>query len=108
MMLKVGRSTVDVKFDDIMYVEALDNYVKVIRRGQPLVISLITLKEVEKMLPADRFSRSHRSYIMGIDHIEKIQKRRIHLKGLEKTFAIGRKYYESFMDFYKSHRHQGS
>lgn len=65
--LKVEYKTVVVDVDDISYVEAMDNYVKVSRPFQPTLISQITMKEMESLLPTDRFIRVHRSFIVSLD-----------------------------------------
>ena len=58
--LKVEHKNVVVDLDDILYLEAMDNYVKVFRKGLPTVLSQITMKEMETLLPAARFIRVHR------------------------------------------------
>lgn len=50
--LRVEYKTAVVDIDDISYVEAMDNYVKVFRNGLPTVISQITMKEMESQLPS--------------------------------------------------------
>jgi len=57
--LKSAHKNVVVNLDDMLFIEAMDNYVKVFRTGLPMVISQITMKEMEEMLPAERFLRVH-------------------------------------------------
>lgn len=94
--LKVEHKNVVIDLEEILYVEAMENYVKVHRRSQPKILSQITMKEMETLLPSDRFMRVHRSYIVGIGAIEKFSNRKVFLKGVEQPIPVGRKYVEAF------------
>lgn len=98
--LKVEYKTVVVDVDDISYVEAMDNYVKVFRPSQPTLISQITMKEMESLLPSNRFIRVHRSFIVSLDSIDKFSNRRIFLKNYDKYIPVGRTYNDSFNNLY--------
>ena len=98
--LKVEYKTVVIDVDDILYVEAMDNYVKVYRSGLPTVISQITMKEMETLLPSDRFIRVHRSFIVSLHAIEKFSNRRIFLKNYDNYIPVGRTYTEAFNNLY--------
>ena len=98
--LKVEYKTVVIDVDDILYVEAMDNYVKVYRTGLPTVISQITMKEMETLLPSDRFIRVHRSFIVSLHAIEKFSNRRIFLKNYDNYIPVGRTYTEAFNNLY--------
>ena len=100
LTLKVEYKTVVVEVDDISYVEAMDNYVKVFRPGLPVIISQITLKEIENVLPANRFIRVHRSFIVSLNAIEKFSNRRIFLKNYDNYIPVGRTYTEAFNNLY--------
>ncbi|MBD5207947.1 MAG: response regulator transcription factor [Bacteroidales bacterium] len=94
--LKVEYKNVVVDVDDISYVEARDNYVKVYRVGSPALISQITMKEMEVLLPSDRFIRIHRSFIVSLNAIEKFSNRQIFLKNHNRHIPVGRTYTEAF------------
>lgn len=94
--LKVEYKTVVIEIDDITYIEAMDNYVKVYRKDLPTVISQITMKEIETLLPSDRFIRVHRSFIVSLSSIEKYSNRRIYLKHNTVQIPVGRTYIEQF------------
>ena len=65
-----------INIDDITYIEGLDDYIK-IYSGDDFVLSLMTLKYILSKLPANRFIRVHRSYIVSIPHINSIHRNRI-------------------------------
>ncbi len=68
--LKVEYQLVRVMLADILYVEGLKDYVKVHLASQPRpLLSLTSLRSMEEKLPASKFMRVHRSYIVGLDHV---------------------------------------
>lgn len=75
IFLKVEYQLVKVMLKDIGYVEAYKDYVKVhlLSKPNPL-LSLTSLKSMEELLPADKFMRVHRSYIVALDHIDSVSK----------------------------------
>ncbi len=68
--LKVEYQLVRVMLADILYVEGLKDYVKVhLASATRPLLSLTSLRSMEEKLPAGRFMRIHRSYIVGLDHV---------------------------------------
>lgn len=61
-----------LKVDDILYTEAMGDYVKLHTRGKLYAIHT-KLKTVEDRLPADKFLRIHRSYIVALNKIDTLQ-----------------------------------
>ncbi len=61
-----------LSLDEILYAEAMGDYVKLHTQGKFYAIHT-TLKAVEERLPADQFLRVHRSYIVSIPKIDTIQ-----------------------------------
>ena len=63
-----------VEFSDIRYVEGMKDYVllHLCSERQP-VVTHITMKAVEELLPAAAFMRVHRSYIVALDRIDSIE-----------------------------------
>lgn len=58
--------------DDILYVEAMGDYVKIFTRQRFFAIHT-TLKAIEQRLPPGRFLRVHRSYMVAVDKIDTIE-----------------------------------
>ena len=100
IMFKVEHKNVVADVDDITFIEAMDNYVKVYRRGMSMVLSQITMKETMTMLPPDMFIRVHRSYIVSLNAIEKFSNRKIYLRNSDRTIPVGRKYVEEFNNLF--------
>ena len=60
-------------FKDLLYVEAFGNYIKIYTRGPKPILARATLTEMELQLPSDLFLRVHKSYIVGIHQVDKIE-----------------------------------
>ena len=67
-----------INLDEILYIEGLKDYVKIYlhREDHPL-LTLVTMKQLELKLPAGRFMRVHRSFIVNLKRIEIIERSRI-------------------------------
>lgn len=70
MYVKEAGKMVKIEFNDILYVEGLKDYVKIIlsTTDRPIVTH-ITMKKMEETLPSKGFTRVHKSYIIAIDRI---------------------------------------
>ncbi|HWR99572.1 MAG TPA: LytTR family DNA-binding domain-containing protein [Prolixibacteraceae bacterium] len=67
-----------INFNDILYIEGLKDYVKVYTTTEDKpVLSLNSIKSLENKLPAEKFMRVHRSYLVNLDKIETIDRSRI-------------------------------
>lgn len=76
--VKSEYKLVQVSLDDILYVEGLKDYVKIYLESQPKpILSLLSLKAMEEKLPAHRFLRVHRSFIVQKRKIKVIDRGRI-------------------------------
>ena len=73
VFLKVDGVLRKVELADIQYVEGMKDYVMfhLASARQPLVTHL-TMKAVEEMLPPEHFMRIHRSFIVGLSHIASV------------------------------------
>lgn len=94
--LKADYKSIIISLNDIMLIEAMDNYVKIYRKQLPTVISQITMKEIETMLPECSFIRVHRSFIISIPYIEKFSNKTIYLRNFPRPVPVGRKYISAF------------
>jgi DNA-binding LytR/AlgR family response regulator len=61
-----------ISIDDILFLEAMGDYVKV-HTAQKFHVVHATLKSIEEKLPSSKFVRVHRSYIVAINKIDYIQ-----------------------------------
>jgi len=61
-----------ILFDDVQFVEALQNYV-VVNTQEKKYITYLTLTSVEEQLPADRFMKIHKSFLINLQKIKSIE-----------------------------------
>lgn len=99
--LKVEYKNVNVSVDSIVYVESMDNYVKVHLTDKSTLISQISLKKIEEMLPKKEFVRVHRSYIISTAKVEQFTKQSIKLMGCEEEIPVGRSFGSEIADYLK-------
>jgi DNA-binding LytR/AlgR family response regulator len=67
--VRADRKTVKISFDDILYIESLKDYVKVVTIGKA-IIAKQSISSLEETLPRGMFVRIHRSYIVSLNKIE--------------------------------------
>ena len=99
--LKVEYKNVTVSVDSIMYIESMDNYVKLHLLDGSTLISQISLKKIEEMLPAKEFIRVHRSYLVSVAKIERYTRQSIKLVDRDEVIPVGRNYGAEIGDFLK-------
>lgn len=98
LFLKVEYQLVRVAYQDILYIQGLKDYVKVYLQSAPHpLLSLSSLKSLEEKLPARRFMRIHRSFIVSLDRINAISRNSVQIG--DKTIAVSEQYKEAFNSF---------
>lgn len=91
-----------IGFDSILYIEGLKDYVKIhVEEETHPVLTLTSLKSLEEQLPADRFVRVHRSFIVQPSKIRSIERNRI-VFGKE-YIPVSENYRQAFFDFLAEH-----
>ena len=78
IFVKSEHKLVRLRYSDIIYVEGLKDYVKIhTSEYDSPVLSLMTMKALELMLPENMFARVHKSYIVNFTKIGVIERNRI-------------------------------
>jgi two-component system LytT family response regulator len=95
-----------VQVRDINYIEAYGNYTKVYLTDGKLSVTYSSIKNWDARLPEDLFIQIHRSTIVNLHNVIKIEKwandtGRLYLKGVEKPFEISRSYFFQIKKKYK-------
>jgi DNA-binding LytR/AlgR family response regulator len=101
--LKVERKTVKVNVNDILWIESLRDYVKVVIKDQ-VYITRQKISMLEEMLPENRFVRIHRSFIVALAKIDSFYSYSIEVAGHE--LPIGRNYKQDVQKKLKAERLQ--
>lgn len=97
--VKADKKLVKVKYDEILYIEGLKDYV-IIRLEQGRVVTLQTMKSLEDKLPVNKFKRIHRSYIVSINKIHAVDGTSVDVyeKGQIKQLPIGKNYRDEILE----------
>lgn len=78
ILVKSEYKLLHIALDRILYIEGLKDYVKIFLEDEPRpVLSLMSMKSLEEMLPPERFTRVHRSFIVQPEKIKVIERGRI-------------------------------
>ncbi|MCC6684940.1 MAG: response regulator transcription factor [Bacteroidia bacterium] len=93
IFIKSEQKYIKVNFSDILYIEALADYVKV-HTPEKRIITLQTMKNLEDKLPSEQFVRVHRSFIIALDKINSISGNVIYMNKDE--VPIGKNFREEF------------
>ena len=70
--IKADNRLVKILFDDVLFVEALQNYVTIHTKDRKF-ITYLTFKSVEDYLPSDKFLKVHKSFIVAASKIDSIE-----------------------------------
>lgn len=76
--IKADNSLVKIMYTDLLFVEALQNYVA-IHTATKKYISYLTFKSVEEYLPVDAFIKVHKSFIIAANRVDSIDGNEIHI-----------------------------
>jgi len=93
IFIKSSKKTFRVNFTDILFVEALGDYVKIFTT-EKMIVSYQSMKNLEKLLPPKNFPRIHKSYIIAMSKVELIEGN--HVKIRDRRIPIGTNYKTEF------------
>jgi len=79
IFLKIDSLLVSIKVDEIAYVEAYGDYVK-LHTHDKIHVTYAKLKSMEEILPRNKFMRIHRSYIIQVDKIQTMNQQNVQIK----------------------------
>lgn len=94
MYFKVNKQVKKVFLKDIIYIESIKDYVKIVTADKSL-ITYQRLSYMEEKLPENKFLRIHKSYIVAIDRIGGFNNDLIQVEGFE--LPLGRSYKQGFL-----------
>ena len=99
LFIRADYSLVKISMAHILYIEGLDDYLKIHLENQKTIVTRMTMKSImEKLSPAD-FVRPHRSFIIPLKHIQSIRNKTILLPSIE--IPIGASYEQNFYKHFK-------
>lgn len=90
LFIRQGDSFQKIDWDDILYVEGMQNYLKIHLNNKTLTIHQ-TMLSLEALLPKDAFYRIHKSYLINVYKIDSISGGRLFINGEELPISKPRK-----------------
>jgi DNA-binding LytR/AlgR family response regulator len=99
IFIKKGSSLVKLKLTEIIYIEALENYVTLNTNDDKFTIHF-TMKAIESQLPSGVYIRVHRSYIINKSMIQTIKENSLDLivGGIVKSIPVGKSFRDSLLN----------
>jgi two-component system LytT family response regulator len=95
LFIRADYSLNKILVSDILFIEGLDDYLKIHIDSQKTIVARMTMKSILEKLPATEFVRVHRSFIVPINRINKIRNKVIFIKGEE--IPLSSTYEEDFL-----------
>jgi DNA-binding LytR/AlgR family response regulator len=99
IFIKSSKKTFKVNLNDILYIEALGDYVKIFTT-EKMIISYQSLKNIETLLPSGVFPRIHKSFIIALSRIDLIEGNHVKIK--DRLIPIGTNFKGDFEKLIKS------
>lgn len=104
--IKSDYKLLRIRYDDILYIEGLKDYVKIyLESSKRPVLSLTAMRTVENFLPASTFLRIHRSFIVNMSKVPMMERGQIVFG--EKYLPISDSYKDKVQEYINKHLLQG-
>src|SRR5579872_6345964 len=87
---RVDRKMIKVELDEIVYIESLKDYIRIVRAVQKPLLVKKSISVAEEMLPGNLFIRIHRSFIVALKKVTAYTQNDVEINGLE--IPIGKLY----------------
>ncbi len=98
LFIKTGYEQVKVAYDDILYLEAAGNYVTFVLKDKD-ILSRSTFLEAITLLPPDKFVRIHRSFVVAVSKIDKVERHQVTIRST--TIPVGEAYSQNLTEAVK-------
>ncbi len=92
MLVKADHKIHRIKYNSIIYIEGLREYVTIFCENGEKIITLESLRNLEATLPTNMFMRIHKSYIVRIDKIKALYGSQLKIEGVQAYIPIGKSY----------------
>lgn len=100
IFVKANKKNYKVDIDDIYYIEALGDYIK-IHTSSNVLVTYQSMKKIEAILPSNIFVRIHKSYIVSVNKIKSVEGNMVEIKN--EKLSIGNSYKQQFQEFVDHH-----
>lgn len=94
MFVKSEHNVIKISFSDIYYIEGYKDYVKIYTGGPRPIMTILTFRSLEEILPKSLFVRIHKSFIISIEKIKSFRRGKVLV--MDRHIPIGASYSEIF------------
>ncbi|MEN2399161.1 LytTR family DNA-binding domain-containing protein [Flavobacterium sp. MC2016-06] len=95
LYFRIDYGLTKVSIQDIIFIEGLDNYIKIHLTSQKPILVRMTIKNILEKLPLKQFCRVHRSYIISMSKITSYRNKMIYIADNE--IPLGKTYEDAFL-----------
>jgi len=99
LFIRADYNLVKIMLEEILYVEGLDDYLKIHLIDRKPLVARMTMKAMLEKLPVKDFIRVHRSFIISKKRIERLRNKSLLVAGHE--IPVGSSYEEDFNKVFK-------
>lgn len=99
LFIRADYSLVKIALSDILYIEGLDNYLKIHLKNAKPIVARMSMKNMIEKLPEKDFIRVHRSYIINVNSIKTVRNKVIYIDDVE--IPIGANYTDALHQIVK-------
>ena len=98
LFVKSDYKQLKIHLDDVLYFEGLKDYIKIWLKGQPRpILTLMSLKSLQEVLPTNKFMRIHRSFIVALEAVDVIERSQIIIG--DQRITVSENYKPEFLDY---------
>lgn len=105
MFLRADYQLVKINYADIIYIEGLNDYIKIHLHNHKPIVTRMTMKNILDRLPTNQFARVHRSYIVSISLIKSIKNKMLYISTPGQSpieITIGKSFMDEIEKIYKA------
>jgi DNA-binding LytR/AlgR family response regulator len=96
LFVKSNKKTYKINFSEINYIEGLGDYIQVHLQNQKIITNL-SMKKILELLPANKFYRIHKSFIISLDKIELVEGNQVKINNVK--LPVGNSYRQEFTEY---------
>ncbi len=104
LLVKADHKIHRIKYDSILYIEGLREYVTIFCVNNEKIITLESLRNLEETLPDNKFIRIHKSYIVRLDLIKSLYGNQIAVEGIKEYIPVGKSYVDIVKKIFSSNK----
>ncbi|MEI9919906.1 MAG: LytTR family DNA-binding domain-containing protein [Bacteroidota bacterium] len=94
MFVKSEHNVIRISFSDIYFIEGYKDYVKIYTGGPRPIMTILTFRSLEEILPKNLFVRIHKSFIISIEKIKSFRRGKVLV--MDRHIPIGASYADIF------------